>query len=395
MTVTSITPQLGERQNELNQHKFDQLKHYTVRDLDCGIEARVHPRADEISRLTHEWLRETDQHTLFDEATFQRFVDMDCPRVLSMTHPDSPFEGTLWIAKLVTMLFVADDYLEVQVGEHAPNTPDRLMIEWNLILIWSFPDDSENWIAKLLGLFHKLPDYRKSIEELCRKTVAEARKQPFGTQYPEMVNPCAAGFLDLWQEAITVMPKQWSLRQGAMYNDYFCWHIRESIYRKEKKVPTNDEYVIHRSGSGGMQMLLGPGADFVDKNFQISSDEIYFSETVQHLLLVSNLGSCLFNDIYSFPKELRNGEYHNMVFLVSYWRQCSYNEAVEVVMGMVEDINQDIKATCEEITKLVSPEERRALEPTIQACINSIPAHNVFHKTSYRYSFNKPLVVVV
>jgi hypothetical protein len=41
-----------------------------------------------------------------------------------------------------------------------------------------------------------------------------------------------------------------------MYNDYFCWHIRESVYRKSKTVPTIDEYVIHRTGSGGMQMLL-------------------------------------------------------------------------------------------------------------------------------------------
>lgn len=396
--VAYITPQLGEKQNESNIHKFDQLKEYKVRDLDCGIVARLHPEADEISRLTHQWLIDTKQDTLWDEVTFQRFVNMDCPRVLSMTHPDSPFAGTLWIAKLVTMFFLADDYLEVQCGDQettAPETPCHLMIEWNLVLFWSFPDDSDKWIAKLLGLFDHMPAYRKTIEDLCQSICAEARKHPFGTVYPEELSPCAEGFRDLWQQAITVMPKEWSLRQGAMYNDYFCWHIRESIYRKNKKVPTTDEYVTHRTGSGGMQMLLGPGADFVDKNFNVSSDDVYFSERVQHLLMVSNLASCLFNDIYSFPKELRNGEYHNMVFLVSYWRQCSYNEAVEIVMGMVEDINRDIVATSEEITKTVTPEQRSAVEPTINACVNSIPAHNVFHKTSYRYSFNKPLVKVV
>lgn len=84
-----------------------------------------------------------------------------------------------------------------------------------------------------------------------------------------------------------------------------------------------------------------------------------------------------------------------MVYLVSYWGHCSYNTAVEIVLKMVDEINKDIVATSEEIAKTVSPEQRRALEPSIQACINSIPAHNVFHKTSYRYAFNKPLVVVV
>jgi hypothetical protein len=94
-------------------------------------------------------------------------------------------------------------------------------------------------------------------------------------------------------------------------------------------------------------------------------------------------------------QELRNGEYHNMVFVVSYWRQCSYKEAAEIVLCMVDDLNNDIVVTCEELTQILSPEQRRSIEPTVQACFNSIPAHNVFHKVSYRYSFNKPLVVVL
>jgi hypothetical protein len=52
------------------------------------------------------------------------------------------------------------------------------------------------------------------------------------------------------------MQKEWSIRQGRMYNDYFCWHTKESFIRKVKQVPTEDGYVIHRTGSGGMQMLL-------------------------------------------------------------------------------------------------------------------------------------------
>lgn len=49
-------------------------------------------------------------------------------------------------------------------------------------------------------------------------------------------------------------------------------------------------------------LLQGPGADYVDLNLKISSDEIYFSPKVQHMINAANLASCLFNDIYSFPK---------------------------------------------------------------------------------------------
>lgn len=176
-----VTPDLGEKQNEHNAEKFVQLEKYAVRDLDCGIVARVHPRAGEITQVTHEWLRDMRMHSLFDEITFQRFVDMDCPRVLSMTHPDSRYEGALWIAKLVTMFFVADDYLEQQVSEDAHETPCYLLIEWNLVLIWTFPDDSERWISKLLCLFDRMPAYKESIENLCQSLVRVARAYPFGT----------------------------------------------------------------------------------------------------------------------------------------------------------------------------------------------------------------------
>jgi hypothetical protein len=180
----NVFPGLGEKQTEENMRKFDQLKQYKPRDLDCGITARVHPEAEEISRQTHQWLRDTKQHTLFDEATFQRFVRMDCPRVLSMTHPDSPFAGTLWIAKLVTMFFVADDYLETQCGDQhnsAPGTPAHLMIEWNLVLFWSFPDESDNMLAKLLGIFDHMPTYKKLIEEISLNVMRQARKYANGT----------------------------------------------------------------------------------------------------------------------------------------------------------------------------------------------------------------------
>lgn len=52
------------------------------------------------------------------------------------------------------------------------------------------------------------------------------------------------------------MPKEWCLRQGAMYNDYFCWHLRESFARRERIICTTEQYVVHRNGTGGMQMLL-------------------------------------------------------------------------------------------------------------------------------------------
>jgi len=83
---------------------------YTIPQLYCPFEAKIHPMADQLARHTDIWLREFN--LLSGEQAYQEFNDYQFAKMTARTYPDAGFAFLQVVSCLNTWLFVVDDALD-------------------------------------------------------------------------------------------------------------------------------------------------------------------------------------------------------------------------------------------------------------------------------------------
>jgi hypothetical protein len=69
-------------------------------------------------------------------------------------------------------------------------------------------------------------------------------------EYDEHISPIASAFQDLWIRAISLMPKEWSLRFGKIMQQNVFANFLESHNLHNDTCPSTSTYILERRKSG-------------------------------------------------------------------------------------------------------------------------------------------------
>jgi 5-epi-alpha-selinene synthase len=133
--------------------------------------------------------------------------------------------------------------------------------------------------------------------------------------------------------------------------DYFEACVWEAENRARGAVPTVSEYIAMRRHTGGVLTCMAI-ADVIDGNRPSLIDQQ--DPRVRRLIEIANDAVCWSNDIFSAEKEMLQGDFHNLVLIVKFTRDCALETAIEHVAHMHDAIIRELELLEQEL----NPEPR-------------------------------------
>lgn len=132
-----------------------------------------------------------------------------------------------------------------------------------------------------------------------------------GTAPPRTDNAFDMALVEMRQRFRALAPDQaWIYRFVTSVQDYFQGCIWEARNREYRKVPSVDDFIPLRRCAGATWIYL----NFVEfASNQVLPIEIRENPSVKRLMQITCDIACWHNDLYSLPKELRQGDVHNLV----------------------------------------------------------------------------------
>lgn len=148
-----------------------------------------------------------------------------------------------------------------------------------------------------------------------------------GTGTPRASNAFDVALVDLVSRFRALAPDPaWTYRFIISVQEYFQACVWEARNRASHKVPSIEEFISMRRCAGGAWIFL----DFLEfANDQVLPLEVRKNNDVQRLMQIMCDIACWHNDIYSWPKEMRRNDVHNLVAVIKDHLQVPLNEAIE------------------------------------------------------------------
>ena len=148
---------------------------------------------------------------------------------------------------------------------------------------------------------------------------------------PEEGMPLAESFANLWKRMKRLGNASWQKRFVQSMTDYLDACLWEVGNRIEHKAPSVADYIEKRPYTGA----LFADIELIEilENIYLP-DEVRLHETVQQLALACNNVVCWANDLFSFDKNRRPGDVHNLVVVLKEERGLSLEGAVAEAAAM-------------------------------------------------------------
>lgn len=148
---------------------------------------------------------------------------------------------------------------------------------------------------------------------------------------PEEGMPLANSFADLWKRLRKISSPAWQQRFEKSMIDYLDACLWEVDNRIRHEAPSVKDYIEKRPYTGALYADI----ELIEVLESIYlPDEVRLHETVQQLALACNNVVCWANDLFSFDKERRQGDVHNLVVVLKEERELDLEEALEETARM-------------------------------------------------------------
>lgn len=238
------------------------------RSLWCPFEAPMNAAVEQAHAESRAWglalglLGGDDARQRFDAAKFARLTARAYPR-------SAPVELVL-VAEWNVWLFVHDDGCDAASSGSDPEA--------------------------LLDLYRELGGILRGA---AARADATAPVRAFADLVPRILGPATAA---------------WRNRFVAVVDDYFAACLWEARNRANRRVPTLAEYIRRRRDTGAVRTSIA----MIERCEGITLPEsVRAHPRVEALADACNDVVCWANDIISLPKELANGDVHNLVHVVA------------------------------------------------------------------------------
>lgn len=258
--------------------------------LYCPFPSAVNKHAATLHQRTLEWARRF--HLLEKETGYQDLSASKNSWLVARTYPNAPLEELQVVSDWITWLFILDD-----VSEETGKQPDSLAAMY----------------ARFLGIL--------------KGAIAAAS-----------ANPLECSLQDIRQRLLQKTTPGWMSRFMRRCEE--CWDswVWEATNRYKRIAPDVESYTKMRPFTGGLMTFL----EMIDIAEGIALPlEVREHPRVQHLTLIANNVVLYANDIFSLEKEIKQGDFHNLVLLLKQERNLPLNEAIAIA---AEIYNGEVQA---------------------------------------------------
>ncbi len=256
------------------------LEQIRLPDLACPFPSRINPHGLEAYHHTSDWLKRFQ--LLPTDGNTKRNSIADVAWLAARIHPDTPREPLQLVSKLYAWVFYHDDRCE---GSELGTNPPRMIAKHKRLL------------AILQG--------------------AEPTKHD---------EPLAHALYDLRHSCLKLTPCKWQNQLIYRVEEFFNAMVWETTNRIRKQPPSLTTYVQMRPITAGLrtERLLVELTEDIKLPMELQSHAY-----VQQITLLADQIVCLSNDLFSFPKEIRQGDFHNLVLVLQHEDQIALEEAVK------------------------------------------------------------------
>lgn len=254
---------------------------YTISPLDSPFQPLLNPYVEEAERHTQEWILNFQFAT--DEEVLKRFYASKFGWLSGRTFPHAGLEELFIVSDWNAWLFIFDDQC------------DRATVGKNTSQLRAFSD-------RMLEI----------LQENKRLSRNEAE-------------PLAISLSELWERMRQKGSIDWQRRFIRSFAEYTEACIWEANNRATGAVPTLMKYKKMRPYTGAMYTEI----ELIDITEKIDLPEyVREHELVKKLSLLCNTTVCWANDIYSYTREMKQGDVHNLVLAIQHKYKLSLQEAV-------------------------------------------------------------------
>jgi hypothetical protein len=235
------------------------------------------------------------------------------------------------------------------------------------IIAWLFTFDDYFGEAEQIGSRADLEDYCYSF-----KAIVEGRRtRNYST-------PFHRSLADVCKRMVALFGPAWRTAFWESFEIYFTGCLAEFNFRRERVVPTYDEYRRYRKGSIGVFPIF----EFIDAppsylDPQIRRDPLFCALRQQAAILC---GQC--NDIASYEKECHDGDPNNMVKVVRNHFGLTEGAAIDRCVAIHA---QDLARFGEIEAMIMSNPSYDEIHPYCKGLRDFVTGCYAFHRRSRRY----------
>ncbi|MGE7773540.1 terpene synthase family protein [Chitinophaga sp. NPDC101104] len=189
---------------------------------------------------------------------------------------------------------------------------------------WLFLLDDKN-DESMFGKVDYLQMVHSFVSQILRNSTVVA---------PEEGMALAGGFADLWKRMRRLGSPSWQQRFVKSMTDYLDACLWEVENRIAHKAPSVADYIEKRPYTGALYADI----ELIEilENIYLP-DEVRNHDVVQQLSLACNNVVCWANDLFSFDKERRQGDVHNLVVVLKEERSLTLESAVAEAARMHDE----------------------------------------------------------
>ena len=254
-------------------------------ELYCPFPTSLNPLVTLADEHTADWVREFD--LVRSEGIFQHYREQKFTWMVARMFPSADLEALCIAADLNTLLFVLDD----QYDEATTDTED---------------------VRKKENFELFLEQVRSIVQDHERKTLSQH-------------GPALAAISDFWERICRRSTPAWQARFAESMKRAFVANLWRIELVKQHRLPGVQEYMQFRQQFGGANFF----ADLVEVMENISlPDEAIWHNTVQTMITLCSDTICYANDLFSYRKELVQGDEMNLVMLLKHHERLSMEDAV-------------------------------------------------------------------
>ncbi|MGN7821454.1 terpene synthase family protein [Chitinophaga sp. 22536] len=286
----------------------------TLPGLYCPFPGKLNPLVEKADRHTAAWVRKfgldsgNGQWQLYQEQKFSWMV--------ARMFPNANLFRLSVAADFNTLLFLWDDEI------------DRITL--------NNPGGFEALAGKMIG-------------------VLKGKYQAVPQQDP----PLLLAMQDIWLRMVQIGPADWqqrfttSLHAAFMSNSWRMQHVTST------DDITLEDYMLHRPGIGGANFFLDL-AEIMEDVFLPAS--WYADSLIKDLGLLTSRTICWANDLFSYTKELEQGDELNLVMMIKNKKQVSLEQAVHEAAAIHDDEIRQFLHTADVVLSLSSGQDYPLLD---------------------------------
>ncbi|KAL2629247.1 hypothetical protein R1flu_013933 [Riccia fluitans] len=351
--------------------------------------AEIHPLTAEFTEETNRWLTHFQVDVQVGPKVWQKFLEEKISYLAGYVYAETEAKEFLWCCKYMSLILLLDFILdEPGRGDDVDDDLEKLenlILELNKVLMWFFSEDP-HLRQQLKPLFSSFSASRQDAAiSAFSKTLAHAFSSSNIGLMALRMQPIASAFRSIWLEYCEYLPYECNLRMARYIQNYLLGCIRETKNRKLQVFPsTLVEYIPLRRQSVGMEPLIVVTDLFIKSRHWVEIPNwVFYGPHMQRLLRALCDVVAWYNDVYSFPKEvLKQGDPHNLVFIISQEHDCSYMEAAIHAMEMIQNRMNDLETAASYLQVEAPYSCRNGVEEYSRICRQWVSGSHQFHQSS-------------